>query len=109
MENQNKPSNNPNNQKENLLELMEKYNQINSKLEEYARSLELGKVQDAIKEDLAFTGTWTKKQWDDITLEGLHAQQAFEASLNQEQKALYEKAKAFQTVLALASNDMKKR
>ena len=88
---------------------MQKYNQVNSEVQKFADTLNYDKIQDQLKEDMAFTSTWTKKQWEDISKEAKECQARFEGSLNKEQIAMYEECKAYQTLLTLAMNDMKKR
>ena len=99
------------NKKNQLNKLMEKINLLNKKnkkLEDYVYDLDLAQSQDAVKEDMSFTMGWTKQDWDAVAKEMHDTQVAFEGSLDQHQKELYQKLQDFQMLAQLSQQNGKK-
>ena len=97
--------------KSQLSKLMTKINllnQKNKKLEDYVYTLDLSQAQDDVKEDMTFTMTWTKKDWDAVAKEMHDTQVEFEASLSDHQKELYNKLQDFQMLAQLSQQNAKK-
>ena len=94
-----------------LKKLMDKIQVLNTKnkqLENYVYDLDLAQAQDLVKEDMAFTGTWTKKDWDAVAQDMHNTQKEFEESLNEHQKELYDKLQDFQMLAQLSQQNGKK-
>ena len=93
---------------ESLMSKINELNKKNKKLEEYVYELNLAQAQDAVKEDMAFTINWTKKDWDKVAKDMHETQVAFEKSFTEEQKKLYDKLQDFQMLATLSQNNGKK-
>ena len=99
---------NKTNQLNKLMEKINTLNQKNKKLEEYVYDLNLAQAQDLVKEDMAFVMNWTKADWDVVAQEMHNTQVAFEGSLDQHQKELYNKLQDFQMLAQLSQQNGKK-
>ena len=84
------------------------YNLKSKKLEDFVWDLGLSKIQDQVKEELAFTTGWTKKDWDEVGEEMRKVEQNFEMSLDDKQLEQYQLLKDYQMLGNLANQNGKK-
>lgn len=90
------------------MEKIQLLNQKNRELENYVYNLDLSQAQDAVQEDISFTRGWTKNEWDAVAKIMHDTQMAFEGSLNEHQKELYQKLQDFQLLAQLSQQNAKK-
>ena len=91
-----------------LLDKIAVLNQKNRELEEKVVSLELGKTQDEVKEELAFTVGFNKSDWDEVAEEMRKCRDAFENSLTDEQQKMYDLLETYKMLAQLSNQNGKK-
>ena len=97
------------NQLTKLLQAIKQYNLKSKELENYVWDLQLSKSQDQVKEELAFTTGWTKKDWDEVGEDMRKVQKDFESSLSEAQRKQYQLLKDYEMLGQLANQNNGKK
>ena len=91
-----------------LLDKIAILNKKNKELEDKIVDLQLGKAQDEVKEELAFTVGFDKKTWDEVGDEMREVRMRLENSLTEEQQKLYDLLECYKMLAQLSQQNGKK-